>query len=581
MSAAAVETLDKHSSSTPSEEHIEEKGAGDGKSVDPLRPEEDAQRGVQAVEAITLSWNKSWLSVAFLCFWAIYFVRAFESTITGNLGPYILSDFSEAPLVTTISTVANVLSGALLMPIARMLNTWDRGHGFALMATLATLGLVLSAACNNIYAYAASQVLYNVGFTGMIFAVDVLTLDTSTLRDRGIAYAFTSSPYIIAAFAAPKAAERFNETNWRWGYGTWAIVLPIVCAPLYVVMAYHKRKAKATGVLKSSAAQEKKTPLQSLRWFVIEFDLAGVILLGGGMALFLLPFTIAGSAEDQWKSAHIIAMLVVGAVMMVSFGLYERFLSPKPLLPYHLLTSRTLLFVCMLNATYTVANYCWNIYFSEYLQVVYNRSLADAGYIGNIFTIVNGVWLFGCGYLLRRTCRFRWMLWCAVPIYMLFEGLLIYFRREGTSIGYIIMCQVFMAISGGSIIICGQVAVASIAAHQDAASALAMLNVFGTIGVALGSSISGAIWTNLMPKYLVEYLPAETTDIWADIYASLDVQLSYPIGDATRSAIIHAYESTQTWMLTAGTLIMALAVVFMFLVRDVRLDREQVKGVVL
>ena len=206
-------------------------------------------------------------------FWSIYLVNGFQSSITGNLSPYILSDFSEAPLVTVISTVSSVLSGALLLPIARMLNIWDRGHGFALMGSLATLGLILSAATTNIYMYAASQVLYNIGFLGLIFSVDVCTLDTSKLRDRGLAYAFTSSPYIITSFAGPKAAEKFNDINWRWGYGTFAIVLPVVCAPLYVTLLYNKHKARKVGYLsRAGENQSNRSAYEWVKWFVIEFD---------------------------------------------------------------------------------------------------------------------------------------------------------------------------------------------------------------------------------------------------------------------------------------------------------------------
>lgn len=212
------------------------------------------------------------LSPLVYSFWSIYLVNGFQSSITGNLSPYILSDFSEAPLVTVISTVSSVLSAALLLPIARMLNVWDRGHGFALMAAIATLGLILSAATTNIYMYAAAQVFYNVGFIGLIFSVDVLTLDTSKLRDRGLAYAFTSSPYIITAFAGPKAAEHFNDTDWRWGYGTFAIVLPLVCVPLYCTLVYNKRKARAAGNLQPASEQDHRTPLQWITWFVMEFD---------------------------------------------------------------------------------------------------------------------------------------------------------------------------------------------------------------------------------------------------------------------------------------------------------------------
>jgi MFS family permease len=198
-------------------------------------------------------------------------VNAFQSSITGNLSPYILSDFSEAPLVTVISTVSSALSGALLMPIARMLNVWDRGNGLIVMASIATLGLILSAACTNIYSYASAQIFYSVGFTGLIFCVDVFTIDTSTLRDRGLAYAFTSSPYIISAFAGPKAAEDFNNSNWRWGYGAFAIILPIVCIPLWSSLFYNKRKAKANGFLQTQNNRDK-TAIEWIKWFVIEFD---------------------------------------------------------------------------------------------------------------------------------------------------------------------------------------------------------------------------------------------------------------------------------------------------------------------
>lgn len=310
------------------------------------------------------------------------------------------------------------------------------------------------------------------------------------------------------------------------------------------------------------------------------FTVAGVILLAGGLALFLLPFIIAGSAEDQWKSSHIIAMLVIGFCMLIGFAFFEAYFASKPFIPWRLLLSRTILGTCLLDLFYITANYCWSIYFSEYLQVVYNQSLANAGYIVNIFNVVNGVWLFIVGFLIRKTERFRWILWWSVPMYMLFEGLLIYFRRQGTGIGFIIMCQIFMAIAGGSIIICNQVAVLSICKHQDAASSLAILNLFGIIGGAIGSSVSGAIWTQLLPKYLVEYLPAESVDLWQDIYSSLDIQLSYAVGDPTRIAIAHAYESTQTWMLTAGTLCMLGAVVMMFIIPNVKLDKKQTKGVV-
>jgi MFS family permease len=203
--------------------------------------------------------------------WLIYLVNAFQSSITSNLAAYIASDFEDAPLVTVIGTVSSIMATAMTMPIARMLNVWDRGNGFLFLAAIATLGLILSAACNSLPVYCAAQVFYYVGFQGLIFCVDVITLDTSTLRDRGLAYAFTSSPYIISAFAGPKAAEGFNDYNWRWGYGCFAIILPFVCIPLYGTLLYNKKKAIASGALIQPVSDKKS--VKAWLWdFIIEFD---------------------------------------------------------------------------------------------------------------------------------------------------------------------------------------------------------------------------------------------------------------------------------------------------------------------
>lgn len=511
--------------------------------------------------------------------WCVYLTNYFQSSITGNLSPFILSGFEEHSLIPVISIVTSVMAAATSMPVAKLLNRFDRGNGFLCLAGLATLGLILSACCTNIYTYCAAQVFSTVGFTGMIFAVDVITMDTSSLRDRGLAYALTSSPIMITAFAGPKAAEGFYADNWRWGYGTFAIVLPVVTIPLYSVLLYNKRKAVASGMLQKKPRSTDPIWKQVYN-LGIDLDIPGLILLAGGLALFLLPFTIAQSAAQQWRSAHIIAMLVVGFVMLISFALYEKFVAPKPFLPYKVLASRTVMGACLLAFSYNIAYYCWNSYFTSFLMVVYDISISKAGYINNAFDVISGVWLLAVGFAIRKTNRFKWLLYGAVPLYILGEGLLIYFRRPGHGIGLIVMCQIFMAFGGSTIIICEQVAVLSAASHNDAASSLAFLAVFGWIGGSVGESVSGAIWTHTFPVALQKYLPEESAASWEEIYDSLDSQLAYPIGDASRTAISHAYADAQTYMVSAGTAFMGLALVAVLLIRNVRLnDIKQVKGV--
>jgi hypothetical protein len=294
----------------------------------------------------------------------------------------------------------------------------------------------------------------------------------------------------------------------------------------------------------------------------------GVILLVAGFILFLLPFIIAADAEDKWRSGNIIAMLIVGFVLLVAFPFWERFGARAPFVPWSLLTSRSVVGACMLDFFYQIAYYCWYQQFTSYLQVVYNTSLAGAGYIGSIYDVVAGVELLIVGALISYTGRYKWVLMWGVPMYILGVGLMIYFRQPGNGIGYIVMCQIFIALGGGVITIGEQVALMASAEHNDIAALLGLLGLFGYMGGAIGGCIAGAIWNNVLPGELQKRLPDSTADQWEDIFGSLDVALSYPVGDPTREATSMAYAATNKYMLIAGVCIMSLGLICVAFIKD-------------
>ena len=65
--------------------------------------------------------------------WLVYFVNNLNSSLTANLSAYITSDFSEHSLLTVIAVVTSVMGAACLMPIAKVLNLFDRTVGFVIM----------------------------------------------------------------------------------------------------------------------------------------------------------------------------------------------------------------------------------------------------------------------------------------------------------------------------------------------------------------------------------------------------------------------------------------------------------------
>ncbi|OAA65336.1 Major facilitator superfamily domain, general substrate transporter [Niveomyces insectorum RCEF 264] len=555
--------------------------ADDFPSKDPEDiPTEDAQRGVQEVEAVTLTWSKPSLIAVFILMFLLYFVNAFQASILYNLTPFVTSAFESHSLLTVIGIVSNAMTAAVFIPLAKMLDLWGRAEGFLLMIFFATLGLILMATSNSLSTYCAAQVFYSIGFGGMTYSIDVITADASKLKSRALAYAFTSSPYIITAFAGPTASDDFYyHINWRWGFGTFAIILPVVAAPLFVVLKLNLRKAKRHGLLIRESSG--RTLLQNIWHYVVEFDALGVFLFASGLTVFLLPFTLADSAPNGWASGYIIAMIVVGFAVLVLFGLHEWLLAPRPFLNIGLLLNRTVIGACLIDMTYQVSYYCWNSYFTSFLQVVNNLTLAQAGYVGSTFDVLSGVLLLGVGMLIRRTGYFRFLLFFAVPLYIFGQGLMIYFRKPNGYIGYVVMCQIFISVGGSIFIMCEQIAILAAVDHQHVAAVLALLYVVGNVGGAIGNTISGTIWTNTFEKALEMYLPEDALADIDDIYNDLDTQLSYVVGSPERLAIQNAYGYAQKRMLIAGTAIMALSFIWMLMIKNINVKKiAQVKGTV-
>ncbi|PIB02107.1 Siderophore iron transporter mirB [Cercospora beticola] len=242
------------------------------KDDDEQRPDEHAQPGVQKIEAVTLTWSKNAVYLILVLIWFLTLVNNMKTSIVYSLTPYATSSFAGHSLLTVIGIVASSMAGAVYIPMAKALDLWGRAEGFLVMTVFCMLGIVLLAVSTNIQTYSAGEVFYTVGFGGLSYSWVVLAADVTSLRNRGLAFAFTSSPAIISAFAGSKAAAQvLHLSTWRWGYGMWAIILPVFAMPVYFLLSYHMRKAEKNGTL-VRAKRNWAVNLQSIRWVVVEFD---------------------------------------------------------------------------------------------------------------------------------------------------------------------------------------------------------------------------------------------------------------------------------------------------------------------
>jgi hypothetical protein len=340
---------------------------------------------------------------------------------------------------------------------------------------------------------------------------------------------------------------------------------------------WNDHKAKKLGVIEPRKIDWSAS---SIKKFCIDVDLMGILILTAGMALFLLPFSLWSYQEKQWQSPMIICMLVFGFILLIAFPIWEKFFAPVTFIPYNLLLDRTVFLAGIMFVFVFFNSAVWGSYFGSMLQVVWNLSVTNASYVNSIYRVGSCLWtLVAVGPAIRITGRFKWVaVFFALPLDILALGLMIHFRTPGTSIGYICMTQIFTALAGGSIVIAGELAMMAPSDHQHMAVIIAVLNLFCSIGSAIGSTVSAAIWTGTFPEALAKHLQGTGVDI-AYVYASLPNQLSYPWGSAERMGIANAYAESQRLMLITSICMLACGLVAAAFWRDINVkNMKQVKG---
>ncbi|KAK1659163.1 siderophore iron transporter [Colletotrichum godetiae] len=544
-----------------------------------IDPNTGGLAGVEKIEALTQTWTKTWLIAAYILIWVVYFIDSLQQQISSSLLAYVVSDFGLHGLMAATGIISNIVGGVSKLPLARVLDVIGRTAGLSIMLFFVVVSLILMAVCQNVETYAAAQTLFWTGMNGIGYVLNVFMADTSTLKNRMILFGFTSTPYISNTFAGPAAAQSFLDTStWRWGYGAFTIIIPAVVAPLIIIFTVQMRRAVKQGLYVKK--RENRTFLDSTKYWIVELDVAGILLVVAGFSLLLLPFSMAGYQAHQWREPRIIAMIVLGGIFLVAFPFYEKHIAPKSFVPFELFKNKNVLLACLLGGNMWISFYCYKVQFLSYLQVVYNLSVSRAGFIGNIYNIVSCAWAIPVGLLMRFTNRYKWLGLAAVPVQLLSTGLMIKFRMPHTSVGLVIMCEVLGALAGGTIVMVEQIAVMSSVPHRDVAVGLALLSMVTSVGGAIGSSISGAIWTNLMPSKLEKYLPNELKGEALLIYGDLTRQLSHEWGTPERDAIVLAYGETQKIMIIASLVALAGPILWVSLMKNHKLsEKSQTKGV--
>ncbi|KAJ7575104.1 major facilitator superfamily domain-containing protein [Mycena floridula] len=472
---------------------------------------------------------------------------------------YATSAYSSHAIIGTISVVVGIMSGVAQPFIARLADLSSRPTALAIGIFLYAVGYIVVACSKTVNDVCGGQVIYAVGDAGVSFLISLLIADITSLEWRGFANGLASLPWVVNTFVAGYISTGIaaNTANgWRWGYGMFTILIPVLAAPVLVVLFWAEWKAKRLGVVaRSSPGQENKSFRQRVLGYLNTMDALGLLLVGTSFTLILLPFTLYTTAKDGWKNPSLIAMFVVGGILMFAFVLWEMYGTSHPMMPRRVINRS---FVCsvIIDILYYLSGYLSDTYYWSWVYVVKDWDLKNYTYFSNTETIGLCVFGFVAGLIQRATHRYKYLQLTGLCIRVIGMGLNFY-AVKNSSDAVLVSSRIIMSMGGSFSVIGSQVATQASVPHQDMALAMSLLALLTSLGGGIGSAIAAAIWNQRLPQNLNKYLgdSLNATQI-EEIFGSITVaRLAEP-----RDLVIKAYNDTAYYLFLPALIITILPI---------------------
>ncbi|RDW65673.1 putative siderochrome-iron transporter Sit1 [Aspergillus mulundensis] len=531
--------------------------------------------GVKRIELINTQLGLYGRICMFAGIWLIAYVYGLDGGVRNTYQPLATASYGTHSLLSTVQVLRNVIAAAAQPTAAKIADMFGRVELIFFSVFFYTLGTVIETAANNVQTFCAGAVIYQVGYTGIMFLVEVLIGDTTSTRSRLLFSYIPATPFIINTWIGGNLTDAvLKVTSWRWGIGMFSIIFPVCSIPLFLTLLYGHTKAKKL------TAYPSLIQIQGAKRFALDIfwrmDVLGIILLIAVFALILVPFTLAGGSSEQWKQAKIIAPLVIGVLCIPVWITWEsrcRF----PMVPFRLLKDRAIWgaigIAVMLNTAWSLqGNYLYTV-----LVVSFDESILSATRISSLYSFASVI--TGCilGAIVIKVRRLKPFIVAGTCLFTVAFGILYRYRggASGDSYAGIVAGEVILGIAGGMFPYPAQASIQTATKHEHLAIITALFLSSYNIGSAVGGSISGAIWSQTLPSKLTDRLNGNST-LAAEIYADpFTFALGNPVGTPDRDAVVAAYMDTQRLLCITGLCLTVPLIVFALCIRNPKLNGKQ------
>lgn len=528
---------------------------------------------------------------------SVFFVAyayGLDGMIRYQLQAYATNSYAQHSLLSTVNVIKAVVAAAAQPTYARLSDRFGRLELIVVSIIFYSVGTVIASQSYDIQRYAGGQVLYQIGYTGIIIMLQILLADLSTLNWRLVCSFVPALPFIINTWISGDVlSSLYPSRSWSYGIGIWAFIFPLACIPLLVCLIHMEFKARRTNEWK--ILQEERTRFSLwTSWknnifvqLVVELDLIGILLMIIVFGLILVPLTLGGGVSANWKTAKVLAPLIIGVFFAPVFIFWERNFASYPIAPFKLLKDRGVWSAILIGMSVNWIWYMPNSFMYTVLIVGMRASIKAASRIVSLYSFVSVITGPLLGLVVVRFRRLKPFIMFGTVMWIVSLAILYVFRGSNDGmdsekyLSGVIGALCLMGFGAGFFTYSTQVSISTCTNHEYMSVLLSLYLSSYNIGSGIGSAVSGCIWTNRMYGEIVKEMEklGVDTSLAVDAYgAPLTFIVTYVWGTPERRAVVLAYANVQRMLCLIGLILCFPLFIYTLFLRDHRLDSVQSLG---
>ncbi|CAL9727721.1 siderophore iron transporter Arn1p [Monosporozyma unispora] len=540
-------------------------------------------KGIRSAQLYAKHYSHPFYRVAlFFSIFLVAYAYGLDGMVRYTYQATATSSYAQHSLLSTVNCIRSVIAAAGQIWFARASDIGGRFPLLVIAVVFYSMGTIIESQATTVSKFAAGACFYQLGYTGIVLLLEVIAADFSNLNYRLLASFVPALPFIINTWISGNITTAVG-TRWKWGIGMWAFILPLSCIPLGICLLHMRWLAHRDEETKKQLDQvenEWKIPrswnqfwdVYVMDLFIWKLDFIGLFLSCVTFGCILVPFTLAGGLQRQWRTAHIIVPEVIGWVIALPlYIIWETKFARMPLTPWDLIKDRGILFALIIAFFINFIWYMQGDYMYTVLVVSVNETIKSATRITSLYSFVSVITGTILGVFIIKFRRTKPFIMFGASMWFLSFGLLVHFRGDTNSHSGIIGSLCLLGFGAGFFTYTTQASIqASAKTHEKLAVITALYLATYNIGSALGGAISGAIWTQVLPREISKRLKNETLS--ADAYGSpFTFIYQYPWGSPERVSVTQAYKHVQKILCIVGLCFCVPLLLCTFMLRNYRL----------